>query len=150
MARGAVEIPTDTGGGRSPGSRWRWRWWHEADAAQVTIGAVVLGCWALAGLLAVVDGGRLLDHGALFADGVPAPLALALFVVAWQVMVGAMMLPTSLPMVVLFARASGGQPHPRWVLATFLAAYAAVWTAFALLALAGDAALHALAARWRR
>jgi predicted metal-binding membrane protein len=72
--------------------------------------------------------------------------ALLLFLLSWQVMVAAMMLPSSLPLVRMFTAASAGAPD-RWrVLAGFLAAYAVVWSGFGLLAFLGDAALHALVA----
>src|SRR5262249_34900305 len=97
--------------------------------------------------------GELLHHDVLLgsrggATAIPAPLALLLFLAAWQSMTGAMMLPTSLPMFRLFARVSSGQARSRLALAVFLAAYAAVWTALALAALAGDAALPSLVDRW--
>ena len=40
------------------------------------------------------------------------------------------------------------QAHPRLARLAFVAAYFAVWTGFALVALAGDAGLHRLAHRW--
>ena len=55
------------------------------------------------------------------------------------------MLPSSLPLVHLFVRASRGQDHPGLARVAFFAGYFAVWTWFALMALAGDAALHWLA-----
>ncbi|HET7093980.1 MAG TPA: DUF2182 domain-containing protein, partial [Thermomicrobiales bacterium] len=64
------------------------------------------------------------------------------------VMTAAMMLPSSLPLVRLFNRASQGQTHPRLARLAFLAAYFVVWTGFAAAALAGDALLHDLARRW--
>lgn len=112
--------------------------------------SVVLGSWALMVLLLATGHTDLLAHHAVLADHtIPRPATLLLFVVAWQVMTGAMMLPSSLPMVGLFAGASRGQERPRLVLATFLAAYFAVWTGFALVALTFDAGLHALVDRWR-
>lgn len=59
-----------------------------------------------------------------------------------------MMLPSSLPLVKLFARASQSQIHSSLVRLAFVAAYFAVWTGFAVLALAGDAGLHQLVHRW--
>jgi predicted metal-binding membrane protein len=63
---------------------------------------------------------------------------------AWQVMTAAMMLPSSLPLLRLFARASAGQAHPRLARFAFVAAYFAVWTGFAIVALTGAAGLQRL------
>ena len=51
-----------------------------------------------------------------------------------------MMLPSSLPLVRLFARGSAGQPRPRAAMAGFLGGYALVWTAFGALAFAAMSA----------
>jgi predicted metal-binding membrane protein len=112
-----------------------------------TVGwAVAAGAWALLlvgwarGWSALADHHHLLaDRGGLRADDLVA------FLLAWQVMVAAMMLPTSLPMIALVARATRSQPHPRLALAVFVGAYLVVWTAFAAAALMGDAAVHAAA-----
>ena len=61
-----------------------------------------------------------------------------LFLVAWQAMIAAMMLPSSLPLIRLFATASANQPRPRAAMAAFLGGYALVWTAFGALAFTGD------------
>jgi predicted metal-binding membrane protein len=70
-------------------------------------------------------------------------LGLVAFVLAWQVMIAAMMLPSSLPLVRLFAKASAGQPRPGAAMAGLLGGYALVWSAFGALALAFDLGVHA-------
>jgi predicted metal-binding membrane protein len=115
---------------------------------ETAIVSVALLTWALA-LLAVATGnGRFADHHALMGRRtLPWALGLLSFLATWQVMIAAMMLPTSLPMIRLFARASGGQRRAGLVRAMFVAAYFAVWTGFAVFAWMCDAALHALAVR---
>ena len=141
----------DVGGtlGAAP-RRWaRGRLGRGLRGDEALVWGVVLTSWALALVAGLTDRGGLLDHDALLERPTLAwPLTLLVFLLAWQVMTGAMMLPTSLPLIWLFARASRRQARPRLALAAFLAAYAAVWTGFALLALAGDTALHALVDRW--
>lgn len=85
------------------------------------------------------------QHGA--TASVPVVVSVALFLVAWQLHVAAMMLPSSLPMIALFTRASSGQQHPRRVQSAFLGGYAAVWTLFGLAAFLGDVVLHRLVER---
>ncbi len=110
---------------------------------------IVAVAWALT-LLALLTGRTaLLDHDALLGSGtLPGPLALLIFLAAWQVMTAAMMLPSSLPMMRLFAQASRGQAHPHLAFGAFLLAYFAVWTTFALAALVLDGGLHALVNHW--
>jgi predicted metal-binding membrane protein len=91
----------------------------------------------------------LVQHDVLLETGTLPPLvAMPLFLAAWQLMTAAMMLPTALPTVGLFARASRGQERPRLALAAFVAGYAAVWTGFAVVALAGDGIVHAVVDAW--
>ncbi len=54
-----------------------------------------------------------------------------------------MMLPSSLPLVRLFAAASAAQPRPRAAMAGFLGGYALVWSAFGALAFLFDVGVHA-------
>ncbi len=114
--------------------------------------AAVALAWALAVAAGASGQGRLLHHDALLGGALPYPVALGLFVASWQVMVLAMMLPGSLPLVRLFAAASAGQPRPGRAMAAFLAGYALVWTAFGFLFLSGDAFVHAAvgASPWLR
>jgi predicted metal-binding membrane protein len=113
------------------------------------IWGLVAAAWALGVVMVATGSHQALRHHDVLADTtIPSPASLALFLAAWQVMTAGMMLPSSLPMVHLFARASRGQTRPRLALGLFLAAYFAVWTLFALAALLTDAGLHALVARW--
>ena len=99
--------------------------------------------WALMLALVEADHAAVLDHGAILAaPAASLPVALVLFVVTWQVMTAAMMLPTALPMLRAFARVARGQVRPRTTMAVFVGAYVAVWTGFAVVALGGDAVLH--------
>lgn len=111
---------------------------------------IALGTGAL---ILLLTGGRsdLLAHDAMMSEHTfPGPGAFLLFVAAWQVMTATMMLPSSLPLMRLFAGANRGQEHRRLVLGTFLGAYFAVWSGFAVAALTLDAGLHALIdhSRW--
>jgi predicted metal-binding membrane protein len=109
--------------------------------------AAIAAAWALA-LLAEASGrSELLHHDALLAGELPFGLALVVFLLAWQAMVAAMMLPSSMPLIGLFARAATGQERPRAALTAFLSGYALVWGCFGYAAFVGDAALHAVVDR---
>jgi predicted metal-binding membrane protein len=71
-------------------------------------------------------------------------LAFALFLIAWQAMIVAMMLPSSLPLVRLFNVASAGAPERRRAMVAFLSGYALIWTAFGAVAFVGDTLVHRL------
>jgi predicted metal-binding membrane protein len=109
--------------------------------------AAIAVAWALALLAEATGRGRLLQHDALLGGDVSFGLALAAFLLAWQAMVAAMMLPSSLPLIGLFARTAAAQPGARTALAAFLGGYAVVWGAFGWAALVGDALFHAAVER---
>jgi predicted metal-binding membrane protein len=111
--------------------------------------ATVAAAWALMLGLIVLDQADAIEHDAIISgSGTAWPLAIVVFVVTWQLMTAAMMLPTNLPMIRAFAIPARAQRRPRMTMAAFLAGYFVIWTAFALLALGGDAALHWLVDRW--
>ena len=104
--------------------------------------------WAIAAAWAVAVGAEatgtadVLHHDALIEGGPPLGAALLLFVAAWQAMVAAMMLPSSLPLIRLFDLVSRKQERPGRARAAFLGGYAAVWTGFGALAFLGDVIVH--------
>jgi predicted metal-binding membrane protein len=96
------------------------------------IGAQVAGVAALA------------NHDSLLTgDRPPVVLAVLIALLAWQVMIAAMMLPSSLPLIRLYARASDRAPQRGRSMAAFIGGYALVWSAFGLAAFGFDASLHA-------
>lgn len=111
--------------------------------------AVAGGCWLLVLGLIIVGDINVADHYTVIEEStLPWPLLLVAFIGAWLVMVGAMMLPTTVPMVRLFTVVSARAQHAGSARAIFLAAYLTVWTGFALVALGGDVGLHLLLEEW--
>jgi predicted metal-binding membrane protein len=106
--------------------------------------AAIAAAWALAVAAEAGGAAARLHHDALLEHGPSLAVALPLFVVAWQAMVAAMMLPSSLPLVRLFGAAARAAPGRGRALAALLAGYAAVWSAFGAVAFLGDAAVHRL------
>ena len=109
----------------------------------LAITGAIAAAWVLAVAAEISGRGTALHHDALIEGTLPYGLALVLFLVAWQAMVAAMMMPSSLPRVRLFAAAAAGQPRPRAAMAAFLGGYALVWTAFGWFAFVGDTMVHA-------
>jgi len=104
----------------------------------------IAAAWAAAIAAQLAGAAALVHHDSLLAGGGP-PLVVAVLasLLAWQVMTAAMMLPSSLPLVGLYARASARAPQRRLAMAAFLGGYALVWSAFGLAAFGADAGLHA-------
>ena len=79
----------------------------------------------------------------LSCETVPASVRAALYVAGWLLMTIAMMLPTTFPLVTVFARLTGARRERTALLAWLVAGYVAVWAAFGVAAYAVHAAVHA-------
>jgi predicted metal-binding membrane protein len=86
-------------------------------------------------------------HYLLQTSDLPFFSALGFFLVSWQVMILAMMVPSLTPQLHRLGsiRASTRAPG---AIVMFLAGYDFVWTAFGCIALLGDALLHRLVGSW--
>jgi predicted metal-binding membrane protein len=117
---------------------------HSARAAPlpVLIPVAIGAAWCVAIGAQVGGSAALLHHDALIERGPPLAVAAALFLAAWLVMIAAMMLPSSLPLMRMFALASAKQPRPAMALASFIGGYVLVWCAFGLLAFGADVLVH--------
>jgi len=115
--------------------------------APLLMGIIVVA-WGLAIGAELSGQAQWVHHHRLVVDGLALWASLALFLVAWQVHIAAMMLPTALPMVGLYRQVAVGQPHPRLARASLLSGYLVVWTAFGVAALVGMALLEGLAMHW--
>jgi predicted metal-binding membrane protein len=106
---------------------------------------VGIGAAWMAAIAAQVAGvAALANHDSLLVgDGPPLAVAALIGLFAWQVMIAAMMLPSSLPLVRLYARASERAPRRGRSMWAFIGGYALVWSAFGLAAFGFDAGLHA-------
>jgi predicted metal-binding membrane protein len=116
-------------------------------AERVLLGAVA-SAWALATAAQIAGAAAPLHHDGLIEGRLPLVLALGLSLAAWVLMVVAMMLPSSLPLITLFTHASRGQPHRRAALAAFLAGYGLVWLTFGAAAFLFDVVVHTGVDAW--
>lgn len=99
--------------------------------------------WAAAGLAHATGLADRFHHGRVVGDsGALDVEALAGFAAVWAVMTGAMMLPSAVPLLRLFAGASAGQERAGPVLAGFVGGYLGVWAVFGWVALVLDVAVH--------
>lgn len=90
--------------------------------------------------------GRYLDHGELADVDLAAVGGIAttavLYVLGWTLMTIAMMLPTTLPLLNIFARLTVSRPDRRQLMTLVIVGYLAVWLAFGVLAHLADLLLH--------
>ena len=101
--------------------------------------ATILSAWMLIFLAEITVYGHLLHHNSLVDDSIPLIVRLLVFLAMWQVMIVAMMLPSSVPMLKLFAKVSSTQPPALFL---FICAYATVWAGFAIALFGLDIGLH--------
>jgi len=80
------------------------------------------------------------------------PALLLVFLAGWLLMIVAMMLPTSLPLIAMFQTITRQHPRPRQLIGLLVAGYLAVWLASGVVTHAGYAAWYALVERtsWLR
>jgi predicted metal-binding membrane protein len=83
--------------------------------------------------------GRYLHHA---GAGAPLPLEAALFTLGWLLMILAMMLPTSVPLVATFGALVSRRPRPGRLVGLLIAGYVGVWVAFGLAAWLADRLVH--------
>jgi predicted metal-binding membrane protein len=85
--------------------------------------------------------GRYLHHE---TPALNLPLEVGLFSAGWLLMVVAMMLPTTIPLVATFAMFVSRRRRPGILVALLVAGYIATWSAFGAAAFVADRVLHAL------
>jgi predicted metal-binding membrane protein len=103
---------------------------REQAAPVAALLALAVLAWLVTGLrMAGMDAGPWTDPGSL-----------GFYLGTWVVMMAAMMLPSSLPMVLVFRRVERARSAPPAATSAFVAGYLAVWAASGL---AGYAALKA-------
>ena len=112
------------------------------------LGCAIAAAWAVCIWAELNGNAAQLHHHALYASGRPYWLAALVVLVAWQFMTAAMMLPSSLGLIRIYAATAGRAPDFPHALALFLGGYFAVWTAFALAAFTGDMQLHRIVDAW--
>lgn len=107
----------------------------------LAVSAIVAG-WAATVAGSVAGWRHTAGHDHVIESGGSAVAGVLVFVAGWQVMVAAMMLPSSLPAIRWFRSLDGvaGAAHRRT--GAFLAGYGATWAAVGVGALAGDVLVH--------
>lgn len=115
-----------------------------------SIGTLALLAWLSLWLWGRSPGGHLLMHGARHVNLSGSGLFYygALFVLGWTLMTIAMMLPTAVPLLLLFRRMAGSRPNSAGLMALLVAGYLAVWILFGIVAQLAGRLLGGIAGRW--
>lgn len=106
-----------------------------------SLGALAVVAWLALLVWSASPFGHYLHHEDAGAG--LAPLEAGLFVLGWVLMIVAMMLPSSIPLVLTFAAIVGRRRTPGLLVALLLAGYLAAWAAFGLVAWVLDRGIHA-------
>jgi predicted metal-binding membrane protein len=123
----------------------------------VLIGGLSAVAWAAIALWSASPYARYLDHGrwldpvwfAALCRALPQgqwAVPALLYAGAWLLMIVAMMLPTTLPLLGVFARITAARADRGRLLALCVLGYLLAWSAFGLLAYGADSAVHAAVA----
>ena len=121
---GALRMPRDQ------------RWYR------LSVGALVVSAWAALAVWGASPFSGYLSHARIGETGTSPTLALILFSFGWTLMIVAMMLPSSLPLVNLFHRFVFMRTDRVRLLLLLSAGYLAVWTVFGVAAYAADIGIH--------
>lgn len=119
------------------------------------MGLLIGTAWATLWLWAASPYGRYLDHGDWTQIGLagticsvlpagPVLLPATLYVAGWLLMLAAMMLPTTLPLLEVYRRLTRRRDDRVLLLGLVIAGYMAAWVGFGVIAHGADLALHAL------
>ncbi|MGZ8593719.1 MAG: DUF2182 domain-containing protein [Actinomycetota bacterium] len=116
--------------------------------APLVVVAAIVVAWGVAITAQATGSAGLLHHDALADGGLPLPAAVGVFLAAWQLMIAAMMLPSTLPLLRAFRIVAARQPGRANATAALIAGYAAIRTVFGAAAFLADVGLHTLVHRW--
>jgi predicted metal-binding membrane protein len=129
--------------------------WHAQSDGRLlafTLTGLCALAWAALLIGEASPAGARLDHTQLHdlraGPTVEFAAATAIFVSGWFLMTVAMMLPTSLPLVLLFGKITAGRNGRVSLIVLLLAGYLAAWTAFGAGAYAFDYGVHLAVESW--
>ncbi len=135
---------------------------HDASRQALLAGlliALATGCWATLWLWSASPYAGYLGHAGWTGEGALAALCRAvpqgevlvpatLHALAWVLMIAAMMLPTTYPLLAMFRRITGARADAGRLVMLTIAGFLVVWFAFGIVAHLADALLVAVAQRF--
>ena len=109
---------------------------------QTAIWVTIGGAWLVLLIAQVSGSAAALHHHALIEGNTPIAIAIPTFLIAWSVMVVAMMWPASVHALHAFTLGNPNRERPTLAVASFLGASAIAWLGFGLTAFIGDVGVH--------
>ena len=113
-----------------------------------SLAALAAVAWLSIAVWSASPWARYLHHDTAAGPAAGVPVEVLLFTAGWVLMIVAMMLPSSVPLVLVFAAVIGRRPLPALLVALLLAGYLAIWTAFGAGAWLLDRGIHAGVDAW--
>lgn len=107
-----------------------------------TAGVLIGLAWVVLWLWGQSPYGRFLNHGEMGLVRLDDGGHLLTFAAGWTLMIAAMMLPTSLPLIAAFRTLVRQRHNHKWLLVLLVASYLGIWSLFGLMAHIGDWGLH--------
>jgi predicted metal-binding membrane protein len=125
----------------------------QRDVFAALFALLAIACWAALWLWSASPYARYLEHPgwsdaatfAAFCRSVAVPAGA--HALAWVLMIAAMMLPTTWPLVAMFRRITAARPDAGRLVALVVAGFLVVWLAFGALVHVADLALRSVAGR---
>jgi predicted metal-binding membrane protein len=114
----------------------------------VAVGLVALAAWVVLVAWERSEFAGDVHHHAIDAAPLSGLGLFAVLVGGWAVMVAAMMLPTTMPLVGLFAGITASRANRRVLVGLLVAGYLAVWIGFGVLTSALVVGIHELTQSW--
>jgi predicted metal-binding membrane protein len=122
------------------------------------VGALTIAAWSALWALSAGPYRRYVDHGGWGDAGALAAMCrvlpggdivvpAVLYALAWVLMIAAMMLPTTYPVLAIFRTITRGRPDAQRLTALVIAGFFAAWFVFGIVAHAADGALAWAASR---
>ena len=108
-----------------------------------SLGALTVVAWLALWFWEGSPFGHYLHHDGVGGGGPSLAVGATAFTVGWTLMIIAMMLPSSVPLVVTFGALVGRRARPWRLVALLLVGYVLVWAGFGFAAFAADRGIHA-------
>lgn len=108
------------------------------------LGMLVLLAWTILWLGGQSPYGRYVTHAAFRDVDINSGFVALAVIVGWLLMIIAMMLPTSLPLVAMFDRMTAEQENHASLVALLVAGYLGIWMLFGVVGYSGDRFLHSV------